>query len=648
MCGICVTVHDDGPADPATLHAMCDRIVHRGPDSEGIDVDGGVGLGMRRLSIIDLDGGHQPIYNEDRSLAVVFNGEIYNYRELRAELLARGHRLETHSDTEVLVHLYEDYGARSVERLRGMYAYAIHDRRSGRVFMARDRLGIKPLHYLEQDGRLYAASEIKSLLTIPGFTPTLDEVALDQYFSLLYIPAPRTIYREIRKLPPGCVLIKDPGKPAEIRAYWRLASRPIPGRSESDWIEEFRGRFEDAVASHLVADVPLGVFLSGGVDSSAIVAAMSRHASGRVKTFSVGFPADYAAFDERAQAREIVERFGTDHEEIEVEPRIDEVIAALAATFDEPMGDSGAVPNYIVCKAARRRLTVALSGLGGDELAGGYQRYLGVLAAEWYRRIPRFLRRDVIRRLVQRIPEPSRDARTVDRAKRFVRSAELPWLERFFAFSSPLDLAQRGALYQPDLYERVDLLSAEEHFRALGRDQPEADLLNRMLCIDQQAYMVDDLLTVADRTSMAVSLEVRVPFLDHPLVEFMAGMPGSLKIKGRQKKYILKRAFERDIPRDVLYRRKSGFSIPVARWLREDLREMVEDVLSPHRLGQQGYFDPNAVEALKQEHFARRRNNSSALWGLLMFQLWLENYDGSGSGDRPQGLATLRERPRLR
>jgi asparagine synthase (glutamine-hydrolysing) len=645
MCGICVVVQENGPADGATLQAMCDQIVHRGPDSEGLGLDGSVGLGMRRLSIIDLAGGHQPISNEDRSLAVVFNGEIYNYRELRDGLMGRGHRFATQSDTEVLVHLYEDLGERSVERLRGMFAYAIHDRRTGRVFAARDRLGIKPLHYVELGDRLYLASEIKSLLMVPGLEPTLDEVALDQYFALLYIPAPRTIFREIKKLPPGHYLIKDPGRPAQVRRYWRLRSRPVEGRSERDWIEEFRARFDDAVGSHLVADVPLGVFLSGGVDSSAMVAAMSRHAPGRIKTFSVGFPAEYAAFDERAYARRVAEHFGTDHEEIEVEPRIDEVIEALAVAFDEPMGDSGAVPNYIVCKAASRGLKVALSGLGGDELAGGYERYLGMQWAEWYRRLPGPLRSGVIRRLVERLPEPSRGGRAVDRAKRFVRAAERPWLERFFAFSSSMDAQRRAALYDPGLLECVQLDSAEEHFRVLGAAQSEADLLNRLLCIDQQAYMVDDLLTVADRTSMAVSLEVRVPFLDHPLVEFMATMPGSLKIKGREKKYVLKRAYERDLPRAVLYRRKSGFSIPVARWLREDLREMVEDVLAPNRLRQQGYFDPAAVEALKREHFTRQRNNSSVLWSLLMFQNWMDHYAPAAARSGLRGLAAAEGHP---
>ncbi len=626
MCGICVIVDDRRNVEAPMVQALCDRITHRGPDSEGIAVAGRVGLGMRRLSIIDLEGGRQPIFNEDGTLAIVFNGEIYNYRELRRDLIQRGHRFATASDTEVIVHLYEEYGERAVERLRGMFAFAIHDRTTERVFAARDRLGIKPLHYLEQDGRLYLVSELKSLRAIPDVVLSLDEVALDQYLSLLYIPAPRTIFREARKLPPGHVLIKDPGQPLRVDRYWRLESRPRAGLTEAEWIGGFRERFDDAVSSHLVADVPLGVFLSGGVDSSGMVAAMARAAPGRIKTFSIGFPREYADFDERRYARQVACQYGTDHEELEVEPDVDDLIHRLATIFDEPMGDSGAVPNLLVCQLARRRLTVALSGLGGDELCAGYQRYQGVLAAEWYRRIPRPLRERVVRRVVELIPESRRGRRGIDQAKRFVRGADLPSIERFFAYSSPIDRVQRAALYSPDLRERVAIDSALERMRALAEEQPEADLLNRLLAVDQQTYLVDDLLTVADRTSMAVSLELRVPFLDHPLVEFMAQVPGRFKIEGNRKKYLLKRAFAADLPRTILDRRKSGFSIPLARWLREDLRGLVEDYLSADRIHRQGYFELSMVEQLKREHFERRRNHSTALWGLLMFELWAEVY----------------------
>jgi asparagine synthase (glutamine-hydrolysing) len=626
MCGICVAVSDVGPVDRALVHDMCERITHRGPDSEGLYAEGRVGLGMRRLSIIDVEGGRQPIYNEDGTKVIVFNGEIYNYRELRDELAARGHTFTTSSDTEAIVHGYEEWGGDVVTRLRGMFAFAIHDRATGRVFLARDRLGIKPLHWVEQNGVLYAASELKSLRAVPGLSLTLDEVALDQYFSLLYVPAPRTIFREARKLAPGHVLIKDPGKPAVTRRYWRLESRPDEGPSEGDWLARVRAAFDDAVRCHLIADVPLGAFLSGGVDSSAVVAAMSRTAGGRVKTFSLGFPAEYSAFDERQFARKVAMQYGTDHEELEVEPKVEDSIHALGRIFDEPHGDSGAVPNLLVCQLARKRLTVALSGLGGDELSGGYQRYLGVIVAEWYRKIPGFLREGVVRRLVELVPESQKGVRGIDQAKRFVRSGELPWIERFFGFSSPLERERRRALYAPGLRERVQLDSALEIMKAFADEQPDADLLNKLLCVDQQTYMVDDLLTVADRTSMAASLEVRVPFLDHPLVELMARIPGRFKIRRGDKKHLLKRAFTPDLPREILYRKKAGFSLPVARWLREDLRGLLEDHVSPDRLRRQGWFDPAVIETLKTEHYERKRNNSSVLWALLMFQLWVDEY----------------------
>jgi asparagine synthase (glutamine-hydrolysing) len=626
MCGICVYIDDHHEVTEASVRLLCDRIIHRGPDSEGITVLDGVGLGMRRLNIIDLEGGRQPIFNEDGSMAVVFNGEIYNFQELRRELVKKGHRFKTSSDTEVILHLYEEEGERAVERLRGMFSFAIHDRTTGRVFAARDRVGIKPLYYLERGGKLCLVSELKSLLALEGESFTLDEVSLDQYLSLLYIPAPRTIYREVRKLPPGHVLIKDRGSPARIQPYWRLESRPCPGRTEEDWIAEFRERFDEAVASHLVADVPLGVFLSGGVDSSGIVASMARSASGPIKTFSIGFPKEYADFDERSYARQVAQQYGTEHVELEVEPRISDLIHELGSIFDEPLGDSGAVPNLLVCRLARQQLTVALSGLGGDELCGGYQRYLGVLLADWYRKIPRPLREGAIRRIIELIPESRKGRRGIDQAKRFVRGAELPCIQRFFAYSSPIERDRRQTLYSPELCRLVNLDSAFERMRELVDAQPEADLVNRLLAVDQQTYLVDDLLTVADRTSMAVSLELRVPFLDHPLVEFMAQVPGRFKIKGNRKKHLLKQAFAADLPRGLLNRRKSGFSIPVARWLREDLRGLLEDYLSADRLNRQGFFEPKVVQALKREHFEGLHNHSSILWALLMFQLWTENY----------------------
>jgi asparagine synthase (glutamine-hydrolysing) len=419
--------------------------------------------------------------------------------------------------------------------------------------------------------------------------------------------------------------VKAPDEPLQICRFWSLEFRSGAVRSSADWIEEYRERFADAVESHLVADVPVGVFLSGGLDSSSIVAFMARSGHRDIRTFSIGFGAEFSGFDERPRARQVASRYGTIHEEVTVDPDVRDVIRKLGALFDEPMGDSGAVPNAIVCQMAREHLKVVLSGLGGDELGGGYERYLGVTLAEQYRRFPGWFR-DTVQRAVEGIPESRNGNRGVDRAKRFVRSAGLPWVERYFAFVSPLSRERRASLYAPCLREAVDLDSVLTVLRQLASTKPDHDLINELLHIDTNTYLVDDLLTVTDRVSMAVSLEARVPLLDHPLVEFMATMPGDLKVRRWEKKYLMKRAVARDLPREVVYGKKSGFSLPIARWLREDLRPQLEEALSPERIQQQGLFQSAAVEALKTEHFDRRRNHSGILWALLMFQLWAENY----------------------
>ena len=626
MCGICAIVSDRGGVDRDTLGAMCDALVHRGPDAAGMHVARGVGLGMRRLSIIDVLGGGQPIYNEDRSLAVVFNGEIYNYRELRRRLIAHGHVFRTDTDTEVIVHLYEEHGEDVVDHLQGMFAFAIHEIETGRVFAARDRLGIKPLYYATIDGTLYLASEIKGLLAVPAIRPTMDPVAVDQYFSLLYVPAPRTIFNEIKKLEPAHFINKLPGREVEVHRYWSLNFSPIHDRPESECIEEFRARFQTAVRSHLIADVPLGVFLSGGIDSSAIVAAMAEEGHGTIRTFTLGFDEKFAAFDERERAKLVARRFGTVHEELVVDANLRDVIERLSTVFDEPLGDSGALPNLLICELARHHVTVALTGLGGDELSGGYERYLGVKLGEQYARVPRWLREGVIRPVVEWLPESRRGTRGIDRAKRFLRHGGLPEVERFFAFSSPMDRGRRCQLYTAELRSEVELDSALEKMQRVAASASATDLINRVLAIDTHTYMVDDLLVVADRASMAASMEARVPFLDHTLVEFVAGLPGHLKVRNLQKKYLLRRAFERDLPREVLRGPKYGFSLPIARWLREDLRTLIDEVLCEEEIKKQGLFDGAFVTGLRKEHYFRGRDNSTALWALLVFQLWLQQY----------------------
>jgi len=622
-------ISDDGPPQRELVERMCSRMVHRGPDDAGIHASGSVAMGMRRLSIIDLEGGHQPIYNEDRSVAVVQNGEIYNYRQLHDRLVEQGHEMATRSDTEVLVHLYEDHGASMVGHLRGMFAFIIHDMERRRVLMARDRLGIKPLHYAVVGDTLYAASEIKCLLAVPEISRELDPVAVEQYFSLLYVPAPRTIFRSIRKLPPGHLLSKSPGKPPEIERYWALETAAGEARSEEEWIEGFRERFDDAVASHMVADVPVGVFLSGGIDSGALIAALARRGFQRVKTFTLGVGSQYAAFDERDRAREVAARYATDHTELEVQPDIKATIERLARILDEPLADSGAVPNLIVCELARSHLPVVLTGLGGDELAGGYERYLGVKLATHYRRIPAWLRRSIIEPVVNAVPEPRQGSRGIGRAKRFVRHGALPWLERYCSFTTTLGAQERRQLFTPALEAELDGNATMSLFREIAASIETEDLVNRLLAIDISTYLVDDLLAVADRTSMAVSLEARVPFLDHPLVEFAASVPGDLKIRGTRKKYLLRRAFQQDLPESVVHGKKSGFSLPIAGWLRGELRELLDTYLDRDRITRQGLFEPDTIDEWRRQHDERRSDQSQALWAMLMFQLWSDNYAAS-------------------
>ena len=625
MCGICVAISKDGVADVGLLRDMCSAIVHRGPDSGGDHCHEQVGIGMRRLRVIDLESGDQPIFNGDRSLAIVFNGEIYNYRELRKDLEARGHRFETSSDTEVVVHLYEEKGPAAVHDLNGMFGFAIHELKTGKVFMARDRLGIKPLYYMETPSGFYAASEIKSLLKVPDVNRAIDKQALDEYFSLLYVPAPRSIFRDIRKLPPGHTLTKQPGRDATIERYWRLHSVPQTGRTEADLIDEFRERFDRAVAMQLVADVPLGVFLSGGIDSGAMVASMVRTGAD-VRTLSLGFSAEYQHYDEREPARLIAERYGTQHEELVVEPNLGDTMETLAATFDEPLADHGAVPNYLICRAAKREVTVALSGLGGDELSAGYERHLGMKLAEAFRRVPAFAREKLLAPLVNAIPEPANGSLRVDRAKRFVRDASLPWLDRYYGFSCGIDGDTRRRLYSPALAADIQFDTAKAVLQRFADEQVDADFINKILCIDLQAYMVDDLLAVADRVSMAASLEVRVPYIDHTLVEFMATVPGDMKLRGLTKKSFLRKAFQPDLPDEILNKRKTGFAMPVVRWLRDDLKAMLEDVVSPERIRRDGLFDVDTIERLKQEHYSMRFDRSKILWALLMYHNWSDKY----------------------
>jgi asparagine synthase (glutamine-hydrolysing) len=656
MCGICGIVSRGSPPDPEVVRAMVARLRHRGPDGEGVyDSSGfrvqgyGLGttrdaepgtrnpepgvhavLGHARLSIIDLPGGKQPMGNEDGSVQVVFNGEIYNFRELRHGLEARGHRFATRSDTEVLVHLYEEKGEELVHDLHGMFAFAIWDARRGRLVAARDRLGKKPLYYLEGGLQLAFASELKALAAIPGFDRAVDPEAIHLYLTYQYVPPPRTIFRAARKLPPAGLLTWEAER-LQTRTYWRVPEDEAPDRPEGEWIERVRAALETAVRRRLVSDVPLGAFLSGGVDSSAVVAMMSRLSGAPVKTFSIGFRE--SAYDERPFAREVAARYGTDHEEMVVEPKALEILPRLAWHYDEPFADASMVPTWYVSEVARRRVTVALSGDGGDECFGGYDRYVAVASAARLDATLGPARRAAAQALQCVLPAVGRERGLLRRGRRFLQGLAEDAETRYLRWVGIFHPGMHAELYGADFARSVAGtpaagLLADAFARFRGRDVTGATML-----VDLETYLPHDLLVKVDIASMAHGLEVRCPFLDHELVELAARMPTRWKVRGTQGKWLLKRALADLLPASVAHRPKMGFAVPLPRWFRRELRPLLHDVVLGERARTRGYFHGAAVERLVREHEAGRADHAHRLWALLMLELWHREYaDGGASG----------------
>ena len=613
MCGICGIASSRGAIDPARLAAMSATLVHRGPDSDGTFVDGPVGLAARRLAIIDLDRGDQPISNEDGTVTVVQNGEVYNYEELLGELERAGHRFKTHCDTEVLVHLYEEDGLAFASRLRGMFAVAIWDAPRRRLVLARDPYGIKPLYYRISGDGLEFASELRALPR-----GEIDFDALECFLAFNSIPAPLSIFRDVRKLPPGHLLVWEGGAP-RLERY----ARPGPGETRSDeeaeLVEECRARLRDSVRAHLVSDVPVGVMLSGGVDSGALAALAAQESSEPVRTFSIGF--EEQSFDELAGARAVAERYGTRHRELVLRPDAALLLPVLADAFDEPFADSSALPTYLVSRLAAEDVKVALSGEGGDELFGGYYTYVADLIAERAGRLAGFARP-----LVERLPTSTTKASFDYRAKRFVRAAHLPPLERHHAWKE---------IFSPDVREeltgRRSTFDPVDILRARHDETEGADLLARLQDVDFGIYLADDLLVKTDRASMAHSLEARVPFLDPAVTNFAFTLPARHKVRGLSKKVLLRKALEPLLPREVVHGRKRGFSIPAAAWLRGGLEPFARETLEG--VERQGFFRRDAVMKVLDAHVAGREDLSRQLWGLLSFTLWYERHvEGSGRG----------------
>ena len=628
MCGICGFFGERGGLSRETLERMNRTLERRGPDDSGSHWEPGAGLAMRRLSIIDLSGGHQPIHNEDGSVQVVLNGEIYNYRELRDALQRRGHRLETHSDTEVIVHLYEEYGDDLVHHLRGMFAFALWDARRKRGLIARDRLGIKPLFYAETGGTVLFGSEIKALLASGLVGRELDFQALDAFLAFTYIPAPLTIYRAVRKLEPGHLLVHEAGRTVK-RSYWDLdVARPDHRPGEDEWLERFDQAIEDAVRSHLVSDVPVGAFLSGGIDSSLVVGLMSRHLGESVRTFTMGFGgARNALIDERPLAKQVASRYGCTFHDYTVQPDYRQIVGNIVAAFDEPFADDSVIPSYYVSQFTRQHVKVALSGLGGDELFAGYERYSGVLLSQYYSRlVPGALHRGIIQPVVQRLPEPAHGGDRVNHAKRFSAAALQTPAQRYLNFVSTLPADERRCLYSPEASPKVDVESTGRLITEPYERCGAPDDVARAMYADLKTYLPEDILALSDRLSMWHSLEVRVPLVDHLLVELSARLPTRFKLDWRRKKILLRRIAGRHLPAEVMNHRKQGFESPMAAWLRSDLADYSRDILGPRRLGKSGLFDCGYVSARLDDHLAGRHKNNKLIFSLMMLQEWYERH----------------------
>ncbi|MET0558390.1 MAG: asparagine synthase (glutamine-hydrolyzing) [Solirubrobacterales bacterium] len=619
MCGIVGQARADGAGvDQGLIEAMCAGLEHRGPDSRGVHVDGPVGLGIQRLRVIDLATGDQPVFNEDRSVAVVLNGEIYNYRELRERLQANGHRFATQGDTEVIAHLYEEEGPDFVRSLSGMFGVAVWDARRGELFVARDRMGKKPLFYSDRGGVLSFASELWALLADGEISREIDPVALDRFFTYTYVPSPFSAFRAVRKLPPGSLLRWRAGR-TTIERYWEADFGPtLEVGSEQEAGELVRDAVREAVRRRLVADVPLGAFLSGGIDSTAVLAAMAELSAQPVQTFSIGF--DYAGFDELPYAREIAEIFGADHHELVVSPDAVEMLPKLARHYGEPFADHSAIPSFYLAEMARRKVTVALTGDGGDEVFGGYGRYAHGAMIERLDAVPIGLR-SAAAALAGRIRANGDINSLRNRVRRAASLLPLAPEERYVRAMSRFGTDLREGLYGPELRAALDDSAAAtivEPWLASTATNP----IDRMLDVDQQTYLSGDLLVKMDIATMAYGLEARSPLLDQEVVALGAALPSRFKIRGREKKIALRAALRGVVPDSHIDRTKQGFQVPMAEWLRTDLAELARDTLLGDDAASRLYLRQDAVAGLLDRHLAREEDNSSLLWSVLSFELW--------------------------
>lgn len=633
VCGIAGKVCLREPVDSNLLARMCEVVEHRGPDARGTFLDNGVGIGVQRLAIIDLETGDQPIFNEDGTVVVVLNGEIYNYRELREELSAAGHRLSTRSDTEVIVHLYEDLGDDCVDRLRGMFAFALWDRTRRRLLLARDRVGKKPLFYAVRDSTLWFASEAKSILQDPEIPRDVDLDAIDSYLQYQYVPHPKSAFSALRKLPPAHVLTWQGGR-AEFRRYWKLSYSPDEQYpSEAEMHESIREELLEATRLRLRSDVPLGAFLSGGIDSSGVVAAMARLSSGAVQTFSIGF--DVEEFDETSYAREVAERFGTDHHEFRVEPRAMEILPKLVWHYGEPFADQSAIPSFYLAELTRRHVTVALNGDGGDEDFAGYPRYTANALADRLSWVPRPLSGAMSRAMDRIGPGPGERSLRA-RLRKLSHAVSLEPPERYATWIAYFTESERAGLYTPELRGALGQnLTSPSVIRDPYLESDASDLVDKLLDVDVNSFLPGGLLVKMDIATMAHSLEVRSPLLDHRFMEMAARLPASAKLDGTTTKRVFKDALRAWIPDRILDRKKMGFGVPIADWFRGALRDLPGEILLDPATLARGFFREERVRDMIERHLAGTEDTSNKIWALLQLELWMRTYVDA---ERPQPI----------
>ncbi|MCF8154377.1 MAG: asparagine synthase (glutamine-hydrolyzing) [Rhodoferax sp.] len=619
MCGIHGIYYSDGTGvDPDMLTAMGDVTRHRGPDDAGMHVDGPCGIAMRRLSVIDLATGHQPLSNAAKTLWLVCNGEIYNYRELRTELVAKGYRFTTESDCEVLLHLYDAEGDDFVLRLNGMFAFALWDGRRKRLLIGRDRLGVKPLYVLQDARQMAFSTEAKALLRLPRISPGINPAAVLGYLHLGYVAAPDCIFQGIRKLPPATLLAIE-GRHVREWCYWKLPEHTNALFSEREWTERVLAQVEASVRMQMVSDVPIGAFLSGGVDSSAVVGFMARHSSQPVNTYAIGFAGGAAEtlYNELPYARRVASIFGTRHREIVVRPDVVSLLPKLLWHLDEPMADSAFITTFLVSEFARRDVTVILSGVGGDELFGGYRRYLGDHYARQYHQYPAWLRRSVAS-VARKLPADRHSGllNALRLLKGFVASVDMSPDDRYRSYLQVMGRSEVAAMLLVPDFGAPDAMQAA--FAGAGQQ----DALNRMFAVDSQTQLPDDLLMLTDKMSMAVSLECRVPLLDHDLVELAATIPAAMKVRGGRLKHILKESLVDLLPGDILNRKKRGFGTPMGAWLKKDLAPLLQRVLAPEVVRRRGLFQPAVVARLMDDHASNRIDGTDALLALMNLEIW--------------------------